>query len=117
MESVSESAEMSDIYTKYSHHLNYSVIMLCQNLFQKGRYFRTISLNTQYLFILKSVRDTSIISTLGRQMGNSKFLKSAYDQATSLPFGYLFIDLKPGSDDKYRIRANTFEDQPIVFLK
>lgn len=117
MQDVSQSAAISDLYTKYSHHLNYSVIILCQNLFEKGRHFRTISLNTQYLFILKSIRDASIISTLGRQMGNTQFLNECYKDAVSTPFGYLFIDMKPGSEDKYRVRAQIFEHPMIVYVK
>lgn len=117
MQEASESAEVANMFTKFSHHLNYSVVILTQNLFNKGKYFRTISLQAQYLFLLKSVRDVSIISTLGRQMGNSKFLAACYVEATSVPYGFLFLDLKASSDDKYRVRANIFNEPSIVFLK
>lgn len=117
MNDIASSAAISELFTKFSHHLNYSVIILCQNLFDKGKFFRTISLNTQYLWLLKSVRDTSMISTLGRQMGDSKFLTACYKDATSTPYGHLFLDMKPGSDDRYRIRSNTFDEPSVVFLK
>ena len=117
MEDAANSADIANVFTKFSHHLNYSVVLLSQNLFNKGRYFRTISLQVQYLWLLKSVRDTSIISTLGRQMGNTKFLTACYVDATSVPFGYLFLDLKPSSNDKYRIRSQIFNDPSIVFVK
>lgn len=117
MGSVSDSSAICDVYTKYSHHLNYSVVILSQNLYEKGRYFRTISLNTQYLWLLKSVRDTSIISTLGRQMGNTKFLASCYEQAMTEKFGHLFIDMRSSTDDKYRIRSKIFSEPSVVYLK
>lgn len=117
MGEAAKSSEVADLFTKFSHHLNYSVVILCQNLFEKGKYFRTISLNVQYLFLLKTVRDTSIISTLGKQMGDVSFLKQCYSRATNIPYGHLFIDLKPGSDDKYRVRAQIFDDPIIVFIK
>ena len=68
MDQVANSPDVSDIFTKYSHHYNYSVIVLTQNLFAKGKYFRTISLNTHYLWILKSVRDIATIKTLGKHL-------------------------------------------------
>lgn len=114
---LSDSSAVSDLYAKFSHHLNYSVVILIQNLFNKGKFFRTVSLNVQYLWILKSVRDSSIITTLGKQMGCAKFLKDCYEQATSQPWGYLMVDLKPGSIDKFRFRAQIFDHPSIVFLK
>lgn len=117
MDDAGNSSQIADLFTKFSHHLNYSVVLLSQNLFNKGRYYRTISLQVQYLFLLKSVRDTSIISTLGRQMGNTKFLTACYEEATSNPYGYLFLDLKPSTDDKFRVRTNIFNEPSIVFVK
>lgn len=116
MNTVADSEAVCDLYTKYSHHLNYSVIILIQNLFEKGKYFRTISLNTHYLWLLKSVRDTSTIATLGKQMGNTRFITQCYKDAVSKPYGYLFIDMKPSSDDKYRIRSQIFDDPIVVYL-
>lgn len=116
LQDVSDSKAISDVYTKFSHHLNYSVVVVSQNLFERGRHFRTINLNTQYLWLLKLVRDSSIILTLGRQMRNSKFLANCYEKATSIPYGHLFIDLKPGSDDRYRVRAQMFDSPSVVFL-
>lgn len=117
MAQCSDSQDVVDIFTKYSHHLNYSIVLLTQNMYHNGKHFRTISLNTQYLWILKSVRDTSTIATLGRQMGITNLLKEAYQDAVFVPYGHLFIDMKPGSDDRYRIRSNTFGEPISVYLK
>ncbi|GFW13499.1 hypothetical protein TNCV_1209651 [Trichonephila clavipes] len=35
----------------------------------------------------------------------SKFLLESYDDATKVPNGYLFIDLKPETNERLRIRA------------
>ena len=70
---VANSADVADMYTKYSHHYNYSVIVLTQNMFAKGKYFRTISLNTHYLWILKSVCDASTVKNLGAQWVSRNF--------------------------------------------
>lgn len=113
---ANESKKACEIFLKYSHHLNLSIVLITQILFMKGM-LRSISLNAQYMFLLHSVRDTRIISTLGQQIGNSKFLKECYDEAMKTRFSHLFLDLKVGSDDKFRVRANIFDDLPTVFIK
>jgi hypothetical protein len=102
-----------NIFTKFSHHRNISVIFLTQNLFYKNKYSRTMSLNAQYIVIFKNPRDTLQITTLARQMhpGNGKFLVEAFRDATQRSYGYLLIDLKPETDEKIRIRTNIFPDE------
>lgn len=96
---------MSQIFTKISHHNNISCIFLTQNLFPNGRYSRNISLNANYLVLMKNVRDKAQISYLARQVypGNSKFLIDVFNDATVRPFTYLFMDFKPDTEDAYRI--------------
>ena len=46
---------VGDIFTKISHHRNISVLHLTQNVFDKNKYARTISLNSHYLVLFKIV--------------------------------------------------------------
>jgi len=103
---------VSKIFTRVSHHKNLSVLHLTQNLFYGSKQNRTISLNSHYLVVFKNTRDATQISHLASQMypGKSKFLIEAYRDATSKPFGYLLIDLKPDTEDQLRIRSNIFPD-------
>ena len=39
------SKDVCDLFTKGSHHMNISVILITQNLFHQGKFFRDISLN------------------------------------------------------------------------
>ena len=39
-------ATISDLFTKGSHHQNITVVYIVQNLFDKGRFHRAISLNS-----------------------------------------------------------------------
>jgi hypothetical protein len=91
----------SNIVTKYSHHRDISVIFLTQNLFYKSRHSRTMS----FMVIFKNLPDKIQIATLARQMfpNNSKYLVDAYEQATRKPYQYLVIDLKPETDDHFRV--------------
>ena len=101
---------VANLFTKWSHHRNVSVMFLTQNLFYKNRHMRTISLNSHYMVLFKNPRDAGLFSILARQMYPSswKFAEEAYRDATERPFGYLFVDLKPQQNERYRLRANVF---------
>ena len=98
------------LFTKISHHKSVSIIYLTQNLFYKSKQNRTISLNTHYMVLFKNVRDVTQITSLAKQMypGKSKFMVEAFKDATSVPYGYLVVDMRPDLDDKYRLRSNIF---------
>ena len=86
-------------------------------MFAKGKYFRTISLNTHYLWLLRSIRDNSTIKTLGTQMGQRKFLFDCYTDAMKTNYGHLFINLRPSADDNTRVRTKMFDSPSIVYVK
>ena len=104
---------VSDLFTRISHHHNVFVVYITQNLFHKSKQNRTMSLNAQYIVIFKSPRDATQVATLGRQMypGKSKFLIEAFTDATQKPYGYLFSDMKPETEEIYRVRTNIFPDE------
>jgi len=101
---------VANVFTKISHHRKVSVVYLTQNLFDKNKYARTISLNAHYLVLFKNPRDATQFVTLARQMypNASKFAIEAYKDAASAPCGYLLIDLKPDQDERCRLRTNVF---------
>ena len=107
MNEISGKKSVSNLFTKGSHHKNISVIFIVQNFFHKGLEMRTISLNSHYLNLMKNARDKSQISALARQLypSNSKFFIEAYNDATKAAYGYISVDLKPDTPDKYRVRT------------
>ncbi|GFY77354.1 hypothetical protein TNIN_5281 [Trichonephila inaurata madagascariensis] len=42
----------------------------------------------------------------------SKFLLESYDDATKSPYGYLFMDLKPETNERLRIQINEGMQEP-----
>ena len=98
------------LFTKGSHHKNISVMLLTQNIFHQSKHSRTINLNTHYMVIFKNVRDASQITNLEKQMypGSVNYLRASYEDATSKPYGYLLIDLKPDTPDSLRLRTDIF---------
>jgi hypothetical protein len=71
-----------------------------------------MNLNTHYVVLFKSPRDVGQVANLARQMypGKSNFVVEAFRDATREPYGYLLIDLKPETEEQYRIRTNIFPD-------
>ena len=67
--------------------------------------------------LFKNPRDSMIITTLGKQMGNVKFLKDAYEQATAKPFSYLFVDLRSDTPEDLRYRSDVLDDDMQVVFK
>ena len=118
MDEVGDDRRITQLFTR-GRHDNLSVIFLTQNLFHSKQ--RALSLNSDYIVIFKNPRDKSQFSHLARQLmpDNSRFMQWAFTDATKLPHSYLFLDLKPETDDRYRVRTNIIpkEIQPNNFNK
>jgi len=107
------------LFTKGTHHLNRSVILTVQNVFYQSSCMRTISLNSHYIVLWKQPRDMAQISVFGNQMypGRSKMFMEAYKKATSRHYGYLFVDLRPNTDDRLRLRTCTLSETSDGFQR
>lgn len=119
MSKVGDTKELADLFTKGSHHRNLTIIYIVQNLFDKSKSMRTASLNSQYLVLFKSPRDSTVIQHLGNQMypKNSKFLVDAFRDATQAPYGYLLIDLRQDTPEDMRVRTSIFPgEQEVVYV-
>ena len=109
---------VTTLFTKKSHHRNTSVLYLVQNLFPKNKESRTISLNTHYMVVFKNPRDATQMSHLARQMypRRTKFALDAFKDATTVPYGYLYIDLKQDTPEDMRLRACIFPDDDVQYV-
>lgn len=99
--------KISELFTVGCHHRNCSVILIIQNLFCPNKNFRTIALNAQYVMQFKSPRGQNQIQHLAKQLSHdSRAICNAYESATSRPYGYLFIDLKPDTPRQLAYRTH-----------
>ena len=79
--------------------------MLCN---RSEAFCREITLNSHYLVLFKNPWDKLQILTLVKLMYPNEtawFIKE-YEEAVRRPYGYLFVDLKPTTPDKCRLRTN-----------
>ncbi|KAL3112524.1 hypothetical protein niasHT_018730 [Heterodera trifolii] len=105
-----DAKKLADLYTKKSHHNNFSVIFLTQNLFDKA--MRVPRSNAQYIFLMRAPSDMLSIRNLASQMFPREhgFLMDAYKQACADPYGYLLVTLHANRDNLLRLRTNIFPD-------
>ena len=114
-------SDLSEIFTTFRHR-NASVFFLTQNLFHQHKDYRTMSLNANYIIIMKNPRDQSQIMNFAKQFSpnDTKYVTDAFKKATAnRPFSYMFFDLRQETNDCLRMRTNIFEDEwPMsVFMK
>lgn len=108
MNESSNATDVSNFYTRGSHHLGFSIISIVQNIFAKGKEMRNISLNSQIIVLMKNRRDLKQINALGQQIFPSKVknFMSVYSDATNKPYGYLLIDTSQQTPEELRLRTN-----------
>ena len=116
MSEAKNSSELSNLFTKGSHHRNATIILILQNLFARGTAVRTASLNSHYTALFKNPRDAGQIRTYAQQIDgkNRKFIEDAFKDATSVPYGYLVFDFRQTTSDNVRLRTNIFKDEETV---
>ena len=110
MDDISKNKQITQLYTRGSHHLNLSVICLMQNFFYKNT--QTLRRNSHYLVLFDMPADKTQINTMSRQMfpTNPHSMLKAYEKAISQPYGHLIIVLKPNTPTNEKLRSNIFEE-------
>ena len=108
MQESAKDNTMSTLFTRGIHHWNVSVVFIVQNVFLGG--LRTARINAHYMVLFKNPSDKLQVSTLARQLypKNAGFFLDAFQDATSEPYTYLFVDLSQNCPDPLRLRSNVF---------
>ena len=83
-------------------HRVLGTIYIKHNLFHKSKLGRDIELQNTLIVLFKSPRDVMQVVRLRVQLGCGTSLVDWYKDATSVPFGFLLIDLSPRTDDRLR---------------
>jgi len=126
MHEISKNAKkLAPLFTKISHHTNSCIIFITQNVFMQNKEFRTASVNTQHLIIMKNPRDVQQISTIQTQMFGKKtdqysgsFLSDIYKFATKKPHSYILAMTDQYTPNELRVRSHIFpgEDNLVYGL-
>ena len=113
--SISE-AYLSSLFTAKSHHQNFAIFFVTQNLFDKK--VKVARQNAQYIVLMRSPNAALSVRNLGVQLFPRQldFFLDAYHKATSEPFGYLLIDMHASSDPILRLRTNIFKEDEEQYI-
>lgn len=105
-------AQISQLFTRGSHHMNITVVLVTQNVFKKSPHARGVSLNAHFIVYFKNPRDKAQISHLARQIypENSREMVRMFNEVTREPHTYLIIDLTQRINEKLRFRTDIFND-------
>ena len=105
-EEICNSKAFVDIATA-GRHRGLSTIYIKHNLFHHSKLGRDVELQNTHIVLSKSPRDVMQVTTLSTQLGLDLELVDWYQDATSVPFGHLLIDLSPRRDHRLRYCAST----------
>jgi hypothetical protein len=119
LEKCESDKSILNLFMVDSHHANVSTFIITQSLFSKGKNWRSISLNCNYMIIFSNPRDRSQIFHLARQVfpSNPNFLLESFEDCTSLKHGYLFLDLTQGANNNMRVQGNVLSNQRVVYVE
>ena len=121
MEEAKESGQVSNLFTKVSHHKNVFVIYISQNFYQCSKQEITRRRNCQYVVLFKNPADSRQIQIIGGQMfpENARLLPAVYrDAVRGKAHGYLFIDLRQETPEFLRIRTDVLPHElPMTVYK
>ena len=97
--------EVVEMFTVGSHHLNFTLIYLCHNIFSKGCFSRLINLSSCYNILFRNNRDILQVQTLGRQIFGEQW-------------GYILINLHPKTrQNSYKLITHIIPaEMTIVYL-
>jgi Poxvirus A32 protein len=109
------------VFTVLCHHTNSVVILMTQNIFSKNRYFRDISLNSNYVVLFKNNRDQTQIQRFATQfaVGRSQDVIALYNEVTKNPYTYVLFDLHVMTPTDIQIRTKVLpkEEGPVVYRR
>jgi hypothetical protein len=114
MRDATNSKDVCELFVDGSNHRNISVTCILQNCFSKGKENRTMSINTQYIVLFKNPKDQIGPAILARQMypSHPKKFMIKYTEATTIPYEYLFIDLRQNTPEDDRLKTDIFDSVP-----
>lgn len=108
--------ETQSLFTEGSHHCNFNVIFLVQNMFLKA--LRTITLNCKYALVFKNPREVSQINHWARQICGSqtKAFCKMFRDLTKEPYSYVLFDFNQSTSDDCRYITNLFGENKTPFI-
>ena len=111
--------DIAKLFSVVARKRRISVILISQNIYQQGKYFRNIRLNATgiVLFKFRAANDSNL--RLVRDLGLGKHLsRRLLEEALSERYAYIMIDIHPNRQFDFGcIRSNIFDKYIRTFFK
>ncbi|KAK3746855.1 hypothetical protein QZH41_000044 [Actinostola sp. cb2023] len=100
-------------FTKGTHHMDVSLVVLMQNLFPKN--MRTASLNAHIIVLFPNPRDRSQFRRLGSQAfpGHADWMPKAMQHAQQITYRPLILDFSQKTNNTQRLRVDPFPEDLV----
>lgn len=114
---------MTSLFTRLSHHLNLSCIVIIQNLFDQSSknsaFLRTLNRNVKYIIIFKWPRDNTILRSVIYQIMTDKIrgreMINSIRHELIPPHSYVMFDFSQDTPDCLRIKFNIVGEREPFF--
>lgn len=115
-EAKSNTDQLANLFVKGSHHRNITIVFMLQNMFEKC--MRTVSLNAQYMVLMKNPRDKSQIGKLAEQIDpeRRRLIIAAFTDATRYAHSHFVIDLSQNASEELRFYGRTLDPHVRVYV-
>ena len=109
--------DVAKLFTVVARKRNISVILLVQNIYQQGKYFRNIRLNATGIIMFKFRAGRDVNKRLLRDLGLQDMISvDQLDRALSKKYSYILFDLHPDRHCDFGcVRSNIFDTNFRVF--
>jgi len=107
--------DVASLFTRM-RHANVSTIFIVQDMYFDNKYLRTINRNSHYKVLYPNPGNATMLRTQSYQVypDKPKFILNAFEKATAVPFGYLFLDLKPNV--KHRVKTGILPGEDMFIF-
>ena len=119
-EDAIDDSEVAKAFKVHRRHKKFSLILITQNLYEKGKWAKTIRNNTEILVIFKNYGDALSNSRLTSQLLLKKRYKECMKDANRTSHPYCVINTSSEEtylkNDALRVQFNIFNEYRDKFL-
>ena len=114
---VSKSVHINNLFAVEARKRNISVILIAQNIYQRGEYFRNIRLNATGFVLFKFFAAFDVNKRLMRDLGLKTIPEKLMNNIYKEKYKYIFLDLHPNSQSEFGIARSNIFNVPEIYHK
>ena len=114
---VSKSVAVNNLFAVEGRKRNISVILITQNVYQRGEYFRNIRLNATGFVLFKFFSAFNVNKRLMRDFGLKIIPDKLMDKIYKERYKYIYLDLHPNSHSEFGLARSNIFGVPEIFHK